>query len=375
MILVTVLRFRNLQTYPFQPHLAMAQKTILIIDDNDDIRENTAEILGFGGYKTVTAENGKKGIELAVNEKPDLIVCDIMMPELDGYGVLHLLRKNPETEDIPLIFLTAKAERSDLRKGMEMGADDYVTKPFEEVELMNAIQSRLAKYDVLQRKYASNSKGLSDLTNDLRESGMLQFDLEKYNAEVYSKKQVIYSEGKRPRYLYYVVRGKVKTFRTHEDGKEYITDLYSDGDYIGYQALIEESAYEDTAVALEETEILQVPREDFIDFIYSDIRIATKFIRIITQNVKEKEDRLLSLAYSSLRKRVAKALVDIHSKFNASDASKSLEISREDIAHYVGTATESLIRTLSDFKQEKLIEIKEGKILIGNLEKLKNLLY
>src|SRR5690606_3394744 len=151
----------------------MAQKTILIIDDNDGIRENTAEILGFGGYKTVTAENGKKGIEVAVKEKPDLIVCDIMMPELDGYGVLHLLRKNPETEDIPLIFLTAKAERSDLRKGMEMGADDYVTKPFEEIELMNAIQSRLAKYDILQRKYANDSKGLSDLTNDLRESGML----------------------------------------------------------------------------------------------------------------------------------------------------------------------------------------------------------
>src|SRR5678815_4772061 len=127
----------------------MSQRTILIIDDHDEIRENIAEILSLGGYKTVTAENGKKGIEAALKEKPDLIVCDIMMPELDGYGVLHLLRKNPETEEIPLIFLTAKAERSDLRKGMEMGADDYVTKPFEELELMNAIESRFHKYDIL----------------------------------------------------------------------------------------------------------------------------------------------------------------------------------------------------------------------------------
>jgi CheY-like chemotaxis protein len=119
----------------------MSQRTILIIDDHNEIRENTAELLSFGGYKTLTAENGKKGVEMALAEKPDLIVCDIMMPELDGYGVLHLLRKNPETEDIPLIFLTAKAERSDLRRGMEMGADDYVTKPFEEIELMNAIES------------------------------------------------------------------------------------------------------------------------------------------------------------------------------------------------------------------------------------------
>lgn len=353
----------------------MSQKTILIIDDNDDIRENTAEILGFGGYRTLTAENGKKGIEIAVSEKPDLIVCDIMMPELDGYGVLHLLRKNPETEDIPLIFLTAKAERSDLRRGMEMGADDYVTKPFEEVELMNAIESRLQKYDVLHKKYANDAKGLTALTNDLRESGMLQFKLEDYNTEVYGKKQTIYTEGKRPRYLYYVVRGKVKAFRTHEDGKEYITDLFSDGDYIGYPALIEEKNYDDSAVALEETEIIQVPKEDFQQIIFNDIQISSKFIRIITQNVKEKEERLLSLAYSSLRKRVARALVDIHGKFNSQHPDKAIEISREDIAHYVGTATESLIRTLSDFKSEKLIEIKEGKIRISDLEKLKNLLY
>ena len=107
--------------------------------------------------------------------------------------------------------------------------------------------------------------------------------------------------------------------------------------------------------------------------IYSDINIANKFIQIITQNVKEKEERLLNLAYSSLRKRVAKALVDISSKFKVQNS--PIEISRDDIAQYVGTATESLIRTLSDFKEEKLIEIKSGKIIITNLEKLKNLLY
>lgn len=353
----------------------MSQRTILIIDDNEDIRENTAEILSLGGYKTLTAENGKRGVEAALQEKPDLIVCDIMMPELDGYGVLHLLRKNPETENIPLIFLTAKAERSDLRKGMEMGADDYITKPFEEIELMNAIESRLKKYEVLQKNYNPSGKGLSELANDLRETGMLQFNPDNYNSELYTKKQVIYSEGKRPRFLYYLVKGKVKGFKTHEDGKEYITDLYSDGDFIGYPALIEEKNYDDSAVALEDTEIVQVPREDFQQMIDGNISVASKFIRIITQNVKEKEERLLSLAYSSLRKRVAKALVDIHGKFNTGGENRPIEISREDIAHYVGTATESLIRTLSDFKSEKLIEIKDGKISISNIEKLKNLLY
>jgi CRP-like cAMP-binding protein len=258
---------------------------------------------------------------------------------------------------------------------MEMGADDYVTKPFEELELMNAIESRLKKVDILQKKYNASGKGLSELANDLQANGMLKFNLENYNSELYSKKQSIYAEAKRPRFLYYVVKGKVKGFKTHEDGKEYITDLYSDGDFIGYPALIEEKNYDDSAVALEETEIIQIPRDDFQQMIDGDITVAAKFIRIITQNVKEKEERLLSLAYSSLRKRVAKALVDIHSKFNTAGENKPIEISREDIAHYVGTATESLIRTLSDFKSEKLIEIKEGKISIINIEKLKNLLY
>jgi CRP-like cAMP-binding protein len=250
-----------------------------------------------------------------------------------------------------------------------------VTKPFEELELMSAIESRFKKLDVMRKKYAPNGKGLSDLANDLRESGLISLNLDNYSSELYSKKQLIYNEGKRPRFLYYVVKGKVKGFKTHEDGKEYITDLYSDGDFIGYPALIEEKNYDDSASALEETEIIQIPRDDFQQLIDGDIAVATKFIRIITQNVKEKEERLLSLAYSSLRKRVAKALVDIHGKFNSAGENKPIEISREDIAHYVGTATESLIRTLSDFKSEKLIEIKEGKISIVNLEKLKNLLY
>ena len=127
--------------------------TILIIDDHKDIRENIAEILSLDGYKTLQGEDGRKGVELAIANKPDLIVCDIMMPELDGYGVLHLLRKNPDTQDIPFVFLTAKAERSDLRKGMDMGADDYITKPFDDFELLSAIESRLKKQEILKKKY------------------------------------------------------------------------------------------------------------------------------------------------------------------------------------------------------------------------------
>ena len=350
-------------------------KKILIIEDNLEVRENTAEILDLAGFKTLTAENGKRGVEVATREKPDIIVCDIMMPELDGYGVLHLLRKNPDTQNIPFIFLTAKTERSDFRKGMEMGADDYVTKPFEDIELLNAIEVRIKKAEVLLQNYAPSPQGLSQFVRDVKNSGLIKHLSDQYAVETFHKKQTLYQEAKRPRFLYYLVSGKVKAFKSHEDGKEYITDLFSAGDFIGYTALIEDKNYDDSASILEDAEIMQIPRDEFLGMIYSDINIATKFIRIVTQNVKEKEERLLNLAYSSLRKRVARALVDIHEKFNKDGQKNLIEFSREDIAQYVGTATESLIRTLSDFKGENLIEIKSGKISITNLDKLKNLLY
>jgi len=351
-------------------------KRILVIDDNNEIRENTTEILQLAGYTTYAAENGKKGIELAMAEKPNLIVCDIMMPELDGYGVLHLLKKHLETAHIPFIFLTAKTERGDFRKGMEMGADDYITKPFDDIELLNAIETRLKKIDIIEAQYAPGEKGANDLMKNLKGSGLITLDPEQYESESLVKKMILYNEGKRPRYLYHLKSGKIKTFKMHEDGKEYITNLYSAGDYIGYVTLLENTAYDDTAEVLEQVEIVKIPKEDFLQAVYNDMSIATKFIKLISREVKEKEERLLRLAYDSLRKRVARALVDIHQKFNKEqDAQQTIAISREDIAQYVGTATESLIRTLSDFKSEKLIEIKEGKIRILELEKLNNLLY
>src|SRR5215212_2947666 len=185
------------------------EKSILVIDDNTDIRENTAEILELAGYKTFTAENGKQGIDIAIKEKPSVIVCDIMMPELDGYGVLHLLRKNADTQNIPFIFLTAKTERGDFRKGMEMGADDYITKPFEDIELLNAVEIRLKKSEILEQKYAASPQGLTQFLKDVKSTGLMQQLSEQYNIESYDKKQMLYQEAKRPRFLFYLLKGKV----------------------------------------------------------------------------------------------------------------------------------------------------------------------
>ncbi|RYG53849.1 MAG: response regulator [Chitinophagaceae bacterium] len=349
-------------------------KTLLVIDDNTDIRENTAEILTLAGFKVQTAENGKKGVELAVKVLPDLIICDIMMPELDGYGVLHLLKNNPLTDHIPFIFLTAKSERPDFRKGMELGADDYITKPFDDLELLRAINIRFKKIDLIKSNHSVDLDGENELLKNIRLSGLLPLDPEQYESESFTKKTIIYNPGKRPKYLYYIKSGKVKTFKRHSDGKEYITNLFDRGDYLGHIPLLENINYADIAEVLEDAEISLIPKDDFVSALYNNIEIAKKFITLIAADVLEKDERLLHLAYDSLRKRVAIALLTIYQKFHiSSDENEILDISRDDIAQFVGTATESLIRTLSDFKSEKLIEIKDGKIRILNLKKLEDL--
>jgi DNA-binding response OmpR family regulator len=346
-------------------------KKILLIEDNDEIRENTAEILELSNYKVITAENGKRGVELAMGNKPDLIVCDIMMPVLDGYGVLMTLQKNTDTQNIPFIFLTAKAERNDFRKGMELGADDYITKPFEGSELLNAIESRLKKTDLLKQELQTGVEGVDQL---LFASGRetLKSLTEGRNIIKYKKKQQVYSEGNRPTRLFYVQKGKIKTFKTNEYGKELIIGLYNEGDFLGYTALLEATAYHETAEALEDSELAIIPREDFEQLVYSNKEIAQKFIKLLVKNVSEKENQLLGIAYNSLRKKVADALVTLKTKFKGSNENFSIDISRENLASIAGTATESLIRTLTDFRSEKIIDIVDGNIKILNEKKLEN---
>lgn len=349
-------------------------KTILLIEDNEDVRENTAEILELANYKVLTAPDGKDGVELAKTEFPDLIICDIMMPGLDGYGVLHLLSKDPRLSSVPFIFLTAKAERSDMRKGMEMGADDYITKPFDKIELLNAVESRIKKADLLKKEYNQDIEGLGSFISDVAGTTALKKFLDGKKINHYRKKETIYLENNYPNGLYYVSKGKIKIFKTHEYGKELITDLLKDGDFFGYTALLEERAYNESAEALEDSEITFIPKEDFHQLMYGNLNVAKSFIRILTRGVIDKQERLIDLAYSSVRKRTAEALILLMEKYKSkSDELFSIGIAREDLANLVGTATESLIRTLSDFKEEKLIEIKDGRIRLLDEKRLRHL--
>jgi two-component system, sensor histidine kinase and response regulator len=151
---------------------------VLVIEDEEDVRSNIVEILGSGGFQSLNAGNGRSGLELAKVHRPDLILCDIKMPDVDGYHVLQAIRHDPQTATIPFIFLTAKTDRAELRQGMNLGADDYLTKPFRRLELLETVSARIKKHEVLaqlEEKVAelqtqTNHKNdlLSTITHDLR---------------------------------------------------------------------------------------------------------------------------------------------------------------------------------------------------------------
>src|SRR5437764_2310480 len=194
-------------------------KKILLIEDNQDIRENAAEILELSHYKVFTAENGLRGVETALAQKPDLILCDIMMPEMDGYGVLHMVQKNPELKSTPFIFLSAKTEQSDIRKGMGMGADDYIPKPFTATDLLNAIESRLKKTELLKQDIEAGLKGMGQLLSITGNKKALEEFIEGRHTNKYKKKQVVFNEGNRPTRLFCVQKGKIKSYKINDEGK------------------------------------------------------------------------------------------------------------------------------------------------------------
>jgi CRP-like cAMP-binding protein len=190
----------------------------------------------------------------------------------------------------------------------------------------------------------------------------------------YKKKQMIYAEGQRPKAVYYIKSGKIKIYKTSEDAKELIMGIHSTGDFFGYTYILEEINYRENAQVLEDAELMTIPKDDFIALISGDSQIAKQFIKLIAHSVLDKEERLLHLAYNSLRKKVAYQLLQVYEKFKK-DNSNSINLSRENLAQTAGIATESLIRTLSDFKSEKLIDIQGSVITILNEDKLRNLPY
>lgn len=344
-------------------------KKILLVEDDTSLRENVAELLELSGYNVCMASNGKIAVDMAEKAQPDLVLCDIMMPEMDGYGVLEHLSSNDTTRDIPFIFVSAKTEREDVRRGMNLGADDYLTKPFEEEELLSAIECRLEKAEQMKailaehpkRKHHQNEiRTLNELKNFFDDHGQLLS---------FKKDETIYSKGDHSNMVYLILKGVVKSCGLDEEGKELITAIYAEDDFLGFTSLTDHLPYEEYAVAMEDVELAGISKEKVKAILEDNKSVSLELMDLITGDLVNIKKQLLQMAYSSVRKKTAQTLLMFCSAINR-DKEGPLKIARSDLAGVAGIATESLIRTLSDFKHEGLIAIENRNILVLDKEAL-----
>ncbi len=349
-------------------------KTILLIEDDTILRENTSELLELANYRVINASNGIIGVELAKKEIPDIVVCDIMMPELDGYDVLKSLSMQTTTKYIPFIFLSAKTERSDVRKGMNLGADDYITKPFTEDELVNAIESRLAKTEILKEQHVKNGiensndergniRSLNDLKNYLDDHGQIFY---------FEKNETIYEEGEHSNMIYLIHKGIIKCHKLDEQGKELTTTLHNEDELFGYTSFTQNMPYQETATAMKTTELIGVSKIKLKDVLHNNQSLTLELIQLLNDDLSIIKEQLVQMAYSSVNKKTAATILKFAEKMNRKP-NEPIKISRYDLASVAGIATETLIRTLSSFKKKGLIDIEGRTIKILNLNQLREI--
>jgi DNA-binding response OmpR family regulator len=347
-------------------------KTILLIEDDTALRENTAELLELANYSVFMAPNGKIGIEVAKEQLPDIIVCDIMMPEVDGYGVLEAVSLEPTTAHIPFIFLSARTEHKEIRKGMDLGADDYLTKPFEEDELLSAIESRLAKAEILSKSLdivSTTDEGLDDVRN-LHELKNLFDDTGEITS--FAKGEVIYQRGAHSNNVYLITKGVVKCTRTEDSGKELITNLYRTDSFLGFTSFDYNIRYEETATAVEEVTVTGISKNLLKSILSKNQNVSLELMNVLTHDITKIKEQLLQMAYSSVRRKTAQTILQFTKILNKKP-NEAIKISRSDLASVAGIATESLIRTLSEFKKKGLIEIEGRNIKILNIKELETI--
>lgn len=345
------------------------KKKILLIEDDTIVRENTAEILSLANYSVETAENGKIGVERAIEFLPNIIICDILMPVLDGYGVLQIISKNEKLKHIPFIFLTAKTHHAEHRRGMELGADDYISKPFEESELLRAIEIRLKRIATFENKEPKKVKDVSIQQLDLKSIKNFDQFLSKKRLFKYQKNETIYCTGNQSSHLFLIKKGLVKTYLTNELGKELNIGYYSNEEYFGFTSFSKGIPHSVNSKAIIETQLYKISREEVSAIIDNNHHIVYSYIDLLTNSLIASNEKLLLLAYGSVRKKTAKTLLYLLKKYPIIIEDNIL-ISRLDLANTIGIAKETLTRTLHDFKEEKLIEVFPKGVKILNKEQL-----
>lgn len=349
-------------------------KVVLVIEDDLALRENTAEILELANYKVITASNGLLGVAMAKKYAPDMILCDIMMPKLDGYQVFNKLSTNKSTKFIPFVFLSVKGQNQDIRKGMNLGADDYIIKPFTEEDLLSVVEKRLAKASVLYNyKAESNSlnaepyeeeiKTLNDLKNYFVDYGILY---------EYTTDDIIYRQGEHSNDIFLINEGAVKCYQIDEQGKELITALFKDDDLFGFTSFIHNIPYKETATAIEDTKLFAIPIVEFKNILNNNHKVVLEILELLADNLSTLKQQLLQMAYSSVNKKTAATIITFAEKLNRKPG-ETIKISRSDLASVAGIASETFIRALTIFKNMGIVKAEGKNFKVVDLEKLKKI--
>lgn len=320
------------------------KNTILIIEDNDKIRKATAAFLEQADYNVLQAANGKTGLKMALHS-PDLIICDIMMPKMNGYSLLYMLNTNPEIANIPFLFLTSKYESE---KATSANTD-----------ILASIESLM---DNKVKELTVKSKRLKFLEKIIKESGLNKSKISaSFKLIRYHKKQIIYYEGTSANGLYLIIKGHVKTINLSGDGKEIFTGIFGCEEFLGVKGVLNNELFLETAETMDETTVCFIPSEKIHELVNISEQIRAKLVKLLSHNQAE-EESLSVLANVSVRKRMAGVLLRLAKQ--SSDARYGVNISNNELAMLVGMTEETVTHTLSDFKTEGIIDKSDDRILL-----------
>ncbi len=271
----------------------------------------------------------------------------VLVPQPDGQSAVLTFDNMPEMIGIPFIFMTPKANTINFPSGIN-----------------------IYKNQQLKKAFATNPDGVtffSDLAKFQSNANLFE---DKRLIKTILKRNTVYMEGETPNFLYFILSGKVKVLKTNECGKECVYDIYQEGDFLGYAALMEDCVYKESATAIENTEVAIIPRTVFLQLLHSNSRTTMQFIKLIAKKFSDVEDKMVKIAYNSARKRVADAILYMSKKYQNSPF---FTFEREILSAIAGLAGESVSRILTDFREEGLIAIQKGQVKILNPKKLETL--
>ncbi|MDB5273237.1 MAG: transcriptional regulator [Chitinophagaceae bacterium] len=351
----------------------MKKNSILIIDDHEEICRHAKSLLQLEHYEVSLAHSGNEALKILSEESFDLILCALVLPDMDGYEILEKKQKSAN-QSIPFVFMATTYDNHSFREAMNRGADDYLLKPFTGEDLLNVVDIRIHKQLSFKDCSAKEDEVVSYIEHvfqHIKEDHPL---LQNRNVRNLKNKEVLLLEGDQSLNIYYVVSGRVKTYKSDDEGKQYLTDICLQGDFVGCAAVLTNHSVLESIIATEESQVIMIPKQDFINFLYADSNTFMKFAQELCIKVHDTEKKLIDMAYSSARKRISEALLFVLGKYHSQDVSNNdIPFQRNTLSSLAAVSNECVSRNLTDFKNEGLIRIIKNKIFILDYNKLKNI--